>query len=196
VTGRRINILVSGLPAAQGSKDAIPFRKADGSLGVRVKDRETVAEKISNWRTDVITAARQVIAIHRDAGWWPGPLDGPLNAVIMFTVPLVKLPRRVRVDGELREAIHRPYRRPDLDKMLRATFDALTAAGVWLDDAQVVRLTAGKGYPNTSSHTLPEPGARIGLYQMATYRPPPDLAAGKADLPDPILDREAVGALF
>ena len=38
-----------------------------------------------------------------------------------------------------------PGRKPDLDKLVRAVFDSLTSI-VWIDDAQVVRLTAMKRY--------------------------------------------------
>lgn len=34
----------------------------------------------------------------------------------------------------------------DIDKLLRATFDALTDAGVWGDDSQVTTVTASKVY--------------------------------------------------
>jgi crossover junction endodeoxyribonuclease RusA len=36
-------------------------------------------------------------------------------------------------------------RRRDLDNMLKAPLDALTFAGVWLDDSQIDRLTIARG---------------------------------------------------
>ncbi len=36
---------------------------------------------------------------------------------------------------------------PDLDKLERATFDALTAVGVWKDDGQIVMTEASKVSP-------------------------------------------------
>jgi len=39
-----------------------------------------------------------------------------------------------------------PAGRPDLDKLLRSTFDALGEAGVWGDDAQVVAARGRKVY--------------------------------------------------
>jgi Holliday junction resolvase RusA-like endonuclease len=43
-------------------------------------------------------------------------------------------------------------KRPDLDKLLRATFDAVTATGrVWADDSQVVKVTAEKLYTPSPS---------------------------------------------
>jgi crossover junction endodeoxyribonuclease RusA len=39
-----------------------------------------------------------------------------------------------------------PAGRPDLDKLLRSTFDALGEAGVWGDDSQVVTVRGQKVY--------------------------------------------------
>jgi len=39
-----------------------------------------------------------------------------------------------------------PITMPDLDKLVRAVGDALTDAGVWKDDSQVVSLTTAKRY--------------------------------------------------
>lgn len=46
--------------------------------------------------------------------------------------------------------------KPDLDKLIRATLDALTEV-VWRDDAQVVRISASKGYAALGE----QPGARV-----------------------------------
>jgi Holliday junction resolvase RusA-like endonuclease len=53
------------------------------------------------------------------------PLEGPLRVTLAFTVTTSAI------------------RPPDLDKLTRAILDALTAV-VWLDDRQVVSLTATK----------------------------------------------------
>ena len=50
-----------------------------------------------------------------------------------------------------------PAGRPDLDKLLRSTLDALGEAGIWGDDAQVVTIAASKHY--TSDYE--PPGATI-----------------------------------
>ena len=41
---------------------------------------------------------------------------------------------------------HMPTVTPDVDKLCRAVLDALTDAGVWVDDSQVVDLGATKIY--------------------------------------------------
>lgn len=53
-----------------------------------------------------------------------------------------------------------PIKRPDLDKLCRAVFDALTDAGVWKDDSQAVILRAQKRYEG-DEYALPRPGLSI-----------------------------------
>lgn len=51
---------------------------------------------------------------------------------------------------------------PDIDKALRATFDALTEAGIWRDDKLVAQVTASKVYgvrPGARIHVEPIGGA-------------------------------------
>jgi len=43
------------------------------------------------------------------------------------------------------------HKRPDIDKLLRSTLDALTSAGVWRDDAQVAVLAAHKRYADNGA---------------------------------------------
>ena len=160
---RVVSLEVRGLPAAQGSKDAKPVKRGDKIIGIRVADAAKSVPRIRNWRSDVKDAAERMMT----EAPWAGPLDGPLAAVIHFTVPAVAAPRRVRWCGVLVPAVHWPWKRPDLDKFLRATFDALTAAGV--------------------------PGAVITVRQLATVRLPGD---GAADLADPLVEAAAVATLF
>ena len=52
------------------------------------------------------------------------------------------------LDGELAVSVtlHPPsLRRYDVDNFTKSLFDALTAAGFWLDDSQVSRMTVEKG---------------------------------------------------
>jgi Holliday junction resolvase RusA-like endonuclease len=41
-----------------------------------------------------------------------------------------------------------PDKKPDIDKLLRGLLDACTAAGVWVDDAQVVTVVTSKVFPH------------------------------------------------
>jgi hypothetical protein len=54
-----------------------------------------------------------------------------------------------------------PRGRPDLDKLIRATLDALKDAGALVDDANVVRLAATKCYPGRDLDALDVPGVVI-----------------------------------
>jgi crossover junction endodeoxyribonuclease RusA len=82
------------------------------------------------------------------------PLEGPLVLDATFIVARPKSAPRKRVW---------PDRRPDLDKMLRSLGDALTEAGVWLDDAQVVQIVATKIYVGSvaDSHGVPGTAFRV-----------------------------------
>jgi len=40
--------------------------------------------------------------------------------------------------------------KPDIDNLLKSTMDALSQAGVWRDDAQVVAVVASKRYESAN----------------------------------------------
>lgn len=138
-----IRIVVRGNPAPQGSKS---FK------GMTNAGRAILAEsskKVQPWRMDVKAAAEALIS-ERNLS----PLDGPLVARMVFTLPKPKSAPKTRRTY--------PMRTPDLSKLLRSTEDALTDAGLWADDARVVeyeRLV--KVYPNEDPESLPVPGVRI-----------------------------------
>lgn len=107
---------VPGKPAPQGSK-----RHVGG--GVMIESSKAVAP----WRTTVAWHAAQT---HRVA-----PLDGALFVSLVFVMPRpVSTPKR---------STPHAIKRPDLDKLTRAVFDALSSV-VWRDDSQVVQVYATK----------------------------------------------------
>lgn len=125
---------VIGSPAPQGSK-----RHVGG--GVLIES----SKKVAPWRQDVAAAA---LAVRPQE-----PLDGPLWAHMVFTLPKPKSAPKSRVA---------PDRTPDLSKLLRSTEDALTTAGVWADDARVVEyMRAAKVWWGHGTCALPLPGALI-----------------------------------
>lgn len=86
--------------------------------------------RLKAWRAQVRAAAEAAIA---EDGW--ETLDEPCQAHLAFTMPA---PKRSRWGV--------PAVKPDLDKLTRAVFDALTDAGVWKDDSRVVSIEATKRY--------------------------------------------------
>lgn len=51
--------------------------------------------------------------------------------------------------------------KPDVSKLVRSTEDAITAAGVWHDDAQIVRLSIWQRYSDVSFE-----GAEIAIWEV------------------------------
>lgn len=103
------------------------------------------------WRDDVKAAAERVIA---DTGH--KAIDGPVRVRMVFTVRKpTTAPKRRRTW---------PQSMPDLSKLCRSTEDALTAAGVWKDDARVVEYTRlAKVYPGEDPEAMDVPGVRIAV---------------------------------
>jgi Holliday junction resolvase RusA-like endonuclease len=59
-----------------------------------------------------------------------------------------------------------PSVRPDLDKLVRSTLDGITMGGLWVDDAQVVGLTAWKFYTSFLNF---QSGAEIVVQECAEW---------------------------
>lgn len=136
-----LEIVVYGRPAPQGSK-----RHVGGGRMIES------SKHVKPWRDDVKAAAETWLAQRRP---WT-PLDGPIAVRMVFTLPKpLSAPKRRRTW---------PHRIPDVSKLIRSTEDALTAAGVWADDARVVEYDrAAKVYPGEDPEALESPGARITI---------------------------------
>jgi hypothetical protein len=104
------------------------------------------------------------------------PLDGPLVLTVVFT--------RQRPTSAPKRRPAFAATAPDLDKLLRSTCDAITSAGIWVDDARVVAINAAKvltGEPGA----LDRPGARITISRPAAWLPTgASLAADNPKDPD------------
>lgn len=153
--GPILDFAVYGKPEQQGSvKSWGKGRYAD-----------TNDKNLRPWRADVSVAAVDAIrALGNDSGVPAGdaepafPLGGPLAVVCEFTVRKPTTAPKSRVTY--------PDKRPDLDKYLRAVLDALSAAGVYRDDGQVVRVQATKTFPDQDQWSLHIPGVRILVYRI------------------------------
>lgn len=132
-----IEFFVPGRVAPQGSKRYVGGNKASGGRFIEA------SKYLPAWRTAVTTVARDHMT-HYGYESISGPVD--LNVVFYIERPK-SIPQSKRVT---------PIVPPDVDKLVRAICDAMTDAGVWDDDAQVIHLKAMKLYDDHH-----EPGAHI-----------------------------------
>jgi len=148
-----IEIIVLGTPAPQGSKRGFAI-KAKGAYTGKVAQVESSA-KVKPWRMAVKYAALEEF-IRLDS-WHE--MTGAIVLEVTFRLPRPKGHYGTgRNAGLLKpSAPWFPAGRPDLDKLLRSTLDALGEAGVWGDDAQVTTISAFKDYADRLHH----PGAFI-----------------------------------
>ncbi len=151
-----MTITVYGLPGPQGSKRFLGRSKA--GKGIMVES----SAKVGVWRQDVKAAAIEALSdngVHYCAEIPAcNAVRGALNVHMIFTLPKpASAPKRRRTW---------PDRKPDLSKLVRSTEDALTDAGVWEDDARIVRLVATKCYPGEGTDALHIPGAVIHISEV------------------------------
>jgi Holliday junction resolvase RusA-like endonuclease len=130
-----MRIEVRGTPGPQGSKRYV-------GNGILLES----SAKVKPWREAVKWAAIESLPY---AGFL---FHGPLHVEMHFTLPKPKSCPKSR---------KYPDRSPDLDKLVRSTDDALTQAGIWEDDARVVRIVATKNFPGANANCLPCPGVTI-----------------------------------
>jgi Holliday junction resolvase RusA-like endonuclease len=133
----RLSFFVPGTPIPQGSKKAF----VRGKRAVIVDDNQ---EKLNEWRGVVKNAASQALC---------GRLGFEKDAELVVLYDFLFMPPK-------RLTRKRPNVRPDLDKLERAIGDALTDAGVWRDDGQVVVSHTSKEYSET-------PGVHIIVRELA-----------------------------
>lgn len=131
---------VSGIPAPQGSKTAMPVRK-NGKLTGKTNLVES-SKALKPWRTLVTNQARRA----KPKGFTP--YAGAVRVEVVFRFPRPNGHYGTgRNAGTLKpSAPEHHITKPDIDKTLRAILDALTAAGIYRDDSQVVDVRTTKGY--------------------------------------------------
>ena len=109
---------IDGEPAPQGSKNGF------------VKNGRVVmvesSKKVKPWR-EAVARTTQAQALE--------PLTTPVEIALVFYLPRPKTVNRKW-----------PAVKPDLDKLVRSTFDGLTTGGLYTDDALVIALSASKQY--------------------------------------------------
>lgn len=146
--GRTVELVAYGMPGPQGSKRGFAIKRGGKYTGA-VAMKESSADKVNTWRSDVVAAGLDAMA-------GAPPLEGPLIVSMTFTLPKPKSAPKTRRTW--------PMKYPDLSKLARSTEDALTTAGVWRDDAQVIRYSdLAKVFPGEDPLSLPLPGVRIKI---------------------------------
>lgn len=130
-----LSTFVPGRPAPQGSKRYI-------GNGISIESSAAVKP----WRAD--------IREHVTTQYTNPPHDGPLSVNLVFVMP--------RPTGTPKRSTPPAIKRPDLDKLTRAVFDALGSAGLWRDDSQVTQLTAAKRLAEREE----TPGCHITVYAL------------------------------
>lgn len=152
---RPLTINVLGTPAPQGSKRAYV-------VAGKARMVESSA-KVKPWRQDVTAAAQA--AIHETPGHEPH--TGPVAVAVTFYLPRPGYHYGTgRNAGVLKStAPTHVDKKPDVDKLLRSTLDALTSSGVFRDDAQVAVLTGEKRYADAAT------GARITIRPLTDTAP-------------------------
>jgi crossover junction endodeoxyribonuclease RusA len=147
--GEIVAVRVYGTPAPQGSKRHV-------GKGVMVES----SKKVKPWRE----AVKAAVLDSRDGAW--GVVDTPVVVRVVFILDRPKAHYRTgRHAGLLRDnAPAVPARKPDIDKLVRATLDALKDAGTYRDDSLVVKLVADKVYAGRDNGP---PGAYVTVLDWA-----------------------------
>lgn len=154
-----VTITVRGTPAPQGSKS---FKGLSGAGRAILAES---SEKVRPWRQDVKAAAEEWISsnqatlFHGRSTARSAVFDGPVVCRMVFTL------KKPSSSPKTRRTF--PSRKPDLDKLLRSTLDALVEAGVLADDALVVEFDRlAKVFPGEDPESLPVPGVRIEVREV------------------------------
>jgi Holliday junction resolvase RusA-like endonuclease len=117
-----ISYWIDGEPAPQGSKSG--FIK-NGRV-VMVES----SKKVKPWREAVAAQTSSQLENLYDF-----PMTKPVEIALVFHLPKPKTVTRKW-----------PAVKPDLDKLIRSTFDGLTTGGLYTDDALVIAVSASKQY--------------------------------------------------
>jgi crossover junction endodeoxyribonuclease RusA len=145
-----INFFVPGIPVAKGSAKAFV-----------VKGRAIVTQsngaKQKPWASAISYTAQQ-------AG--VRPYVGPVLVSMTFVMPRPK--NHYRANGKLKDTAPLFHvSKPDVDKLVRLVFDALTGIA-WKDDSQAQIKVAEKLYADDTytATSYGQPGVKIGIYQI------------------------------
>ena len=132
-----LKFFVPGQAVPQGSLRPIVSKSTGRAF---IKNNPAVVD----WRMKVTAHARQAVGLRDDALLFP--MLGPIGVQLDFILkrPALHFGTGKNADVVKSSSPRYPAKAPDLDKLTRAIFDALTDARVWDDDGQVVWLRASE----------------------------------------------------
>jgi Holliday junction resolvase RusA-like endonuclease len=139
-----LDVWIPGTPEPQGSLKAFV-------IGGKARLTST-NKRLKSWRSDVCDAIAKAPIPDDRVSRYDGPVYVTLN--FWFDRPKGHFGSRGNV---LPSAPRGHVTRPDIDKLIRATLDAITLAQVWKDDSQVADIEAHKRF---SANKL-GPGTKI-----------------------------------
>lgn len=160
---RFVYLAVYGQPAPQGSKKFLGRTKTGKGI---ITDASSAT---APWRADVKAACETWMRSHD--GWIPFSCAVSVSMVFTFARPKTVTRKK------------RPFPSvyPDLGKLARATEDAISASGLWADDALVVEYARlAKVYAGEDVQALSRPGCSIGIQEKKVQAVP--LSGKPADL--------------
>lgn len=157
--------VVYGAPQPGGNKTPVAVRRktADrsgyeftGKINLLEGRNSKARAQVKSWRKLVIES------VQKSELWEHHGTASPLVVKWYFTV---KAPVRIPV-----ERLGYPAVRPDTDKLVRATCDAVTDSGFWKDDALKISEMISKAYVNgfhpDGTPALHEPGCVIEIFEI------------------------------
>jgi Holliday junction resolvase RusA-like endonuclease len=137
-TGRKLHILIFGVPAPKGSTRAFVVQKKDGSSKPRavvVPDNKAPARL---WAGAVQEAASRAVQEQLQGQ----PILGPVRVRVVFHLPKPK---------SLAKRVTEHTKKPDADKLARNVGDALRHVA-YEDDSKVVEWSVRKQYAVGAPH--------------------------------------------
>jgi len=130
-----ISIFVQGIPQPQGALKSIPYQSDNGKMGVRTFNK---SKKLEPWRERVERAIRDKMEESNEYF----NVDDPVKIHCIFYLPVPKAQNKKIKGHPLYVTV-----RPDLDKYIRAIFDAFTLA-TGTDDSRIWSSSESKKYTN------------------------------------------------
>lgn len=155
MTEQAIRIAADGVPIPKGSNRALARLVGGKAVGVMVEGSSDAGRKrLKEWAATIEAAASA--EIERTGVAWPST-ESSIVAEVVFWLPRGRTVRR-----------QHPCKKPDIDKLLRTVLDALTNAGLWADDSQVVEVRSAKRYATDAR----PPGVVIRAKEIPPARAP------------------------